>query len=144
MSMENEALLKNRLNELARRAEGRGQWVFSEFLTPAEQDVLLRLRVPCPFTLFGGLESSERRVACFGSERLTDTVVRLTDVRLSQINPAMDSRQKRYPTLSEISMSPSTSRRMPSAISDPKKSLCVRTSANFWLTGSSLMTHASG
>lgn len=70
MSMENEALLKNRLNELARRAEGRGQWVFSEFLTPAEQDVLLRLRVPCPFTLFGGLESSERRVACFGSEEL--------------------------------------------------------------------------
>ncbi len=68
--MENEALLKNRLTELASRAWGRGTWVFSEFLTLAEQDTLLRLRPECPFTLWGGLPSSERKVACFGSEAL--------------------------------------------------------------------------
>lgn len=68
--MENESLLKNRLTELADRAWGRGSWVFSEFLTLAEQDALLRLRPECPFTLWGGLASSERKVACFGSEEL--------------------------------------------------------------------------
>ena len=68
--MENEALLKNRLTELASRAWGRGTWVYSEFLTLAEQDVLLGLKLDCPFALFGGLPTSERKIACFGSEEL--------------------------------------------------------------------------
>lgn len=68
--MENESLLKNRLTELSDRAWRRASWVFSEFLTLAEQDTLLRLRLACPFTLWGGLESSERKIACFGSEEL--------------------------------------------------------------------------
>ena len=68
--MENEALLTNRLTELASRASSRGRWVFSEFLTLAQQDLLLRLRLDCPFELFGGLASSERKIACFGSEDL--------------------------------------------------------------------------
>ncbi len=68
--MENEVLLKNRLTELASRALGRGVWVFSEFLTLSEQDTLSRLRTDCPFTLFGGLPSSERKIACFGTEEL--------------------------------------------------------------------------
>lgn len=68
--MENDTLLKNRLTELASRAFGRGVWVFSEFLTLAEQDTLLRLKLDCPFRLWGGLESSERKVAAFGSEEL--------------------------------------------------------------------------
>ena len=70
MSVENEELLKNRLRELANRAGTRGVWVFSEFLTLAQQDLLSRLRLDCPYTLFGGLPSSERRIACFGSEEL--------------------------------------------------------------------------
>lgn len=68
--MENENLLKNRLTELAQRAWDRGVWVFSEFLTLAEQDTLLKLRLPCPFALWGGLESAERKIASFGSEEL--------------------------------------------------------------------------
>lgn len=68
--MENEALFINRMRELSARAWGRGTWVFSEFLTLAEQDTLLRLKLDCPFALFGGLASSERRIACFGSEEL--------------------------------------------------------------------------
>ena len=68
--MENDRLLKNRFTELAQRAWARGQWVYSEFLTLAEQDEPLRLRLSCPVTLWGGLESSERRIACFGSEEL--------------------------------------------------------------------------
>lgn len=72
--MENESLLKNRLAELANRAWDRGIWVFSEFLTLAEQDTLLRLRLSCPFTLWGGLDASERKIACFGSEELCGRV----------------------------------------------------------------------
>ncbi len=68
--MENEALLKNRLSELANRSYNRGIWVYSEFLTLAEQDVLLKSRLELPFTLFGGLPTSERKLACFGSEDL--------------------------------------------------------------------------
>ncbi len=68
--MENETLFINRMKELSARAWGRGSWVFSEFLTLAEQDTLLRLRLDCPFSLFGGLASSERKIVCFGSEEL--------------------------------------------------------------------------
>lgn len=68
--MENEALFINRMRELSARAWRRGAWVYSEFLTLAEQDALLRLKLDCPFALFGGLASSERKIACFGSEEL--------------------------------------------------------------------------
>ncbi len=68
--MENEALLKNRLAELAMRSYSRGIWVYSEFLTLAEQDVLLKNPPETPFTLFGGLSTSERKLACFGSAEL--------------------------------------------------------------------------
>lgn len=60
----------NRLSELAERSEKRGIWVFSEFLTLAEQDLLLKLRLPSPVALWGGLEAAERKIACFGSEEL--------------------------------------------------------------------------
>lgn len=72
--MENESHLKNRLSELASRSFDRGVWVFSEFLTLAEQDVLLRMRLKAPFTLFGGLPTSERKIACFGSGELCGCV----------------------------------------------------------------------
>lgn len=65
---DSDTLLKNRLTELASRSYNRGIWTFSEFLSLAEQDTLLRLRLPCPFTLDGGWASAERRVAVFGSE----------------------------------------------------------------------------
>lgn len=67
---DNENLLKNRFNELSDRAFGRGIWTTSEFLSLAEQDILLRLRLSCPYVLFGGYENAERRVAHFGSENI--------------------------------------------------------------------------
>ncbi|MBQ1729022.1 MAG: hypothetical protein II036_01530 [Oscillospiraceae bacterium] len=65
---EDENLIKNRLSELARRSYERGIWVSSEFLSLSEQDILLRLRLDSPFTLEGGCEGAERRLAHFGSE----------------------------------------------------------------------------
>lgn len=68
--MENENLLQNRFTELSGRNFDRGIWAFSDFLSLAEQDILLRLRLPSPFELVGGYEGAERRIAAFGSEEL--------------------------------------------------------------------------
>lgn len=61
-------LLKNRFEELALRSANRGIWVYSDFLTVAEQSALLSMRLPCGIMLEGGYEAAERRLACFGSE----------------------------------------------------------------------------
>ncbi len=60
--------MKKRLEELAGRSAGRGVYVSSEFLTPAEQTLLVSLRLPAPYTLEGGYPQAERRIAWFGSE----------------------------------------------------------------------------
>lgn len=63
--MENELeLTKKRLSELARRAEKRGIPVESDFLTPAEQLELTRMRCE-PYVFDGGYEQAERRCAVF-------------------------------------------------------------------------------
>ena len=63
--MENELeLTKKRLAELARRAEKRSESVASEFLTPAEQLELTRLRLE-PYVFDGGYPQAERRCAVF-------------------------------------------------------------------------------
>ncbi len=70
---ESDQLLKNRFSELAGRAFSRGCYVYSDFLTVSEQDTLCRMvfgKGSAPFTLHGGYETAERRVACFGSEEL--------------------------------------------------------------------------
>lgn len=66
--MENTELIKKRLTELYRRADSRCCWEFSDFLSLAEQTILLQLRLPGNVKLWGGYESAERKVACFGSE----------------------------------------------------------------------------
>lgn len=58
--------LKNRLMELAARAERRCEYVSSEFLTTAEQSVLCSLQTPAPYVLDGGYAAAERRAAVFG------------------------------------------------------------------------------
>ena len=65
--MDDDALIKNRLTELAARCSSRGVWTYSEFLTLPEQDILLRLRLDCPVSLFGGTPAAERKIAVFGS-----------------------------------------------------------------------------
>lgn len=65
--------LEKRLKELSRRAFARGCYVTTEFLNLAEQDVLTHIRwdAGCaPYTLDGGYDGAERKIACFGSEAL--------------------------------------------------------------------------
>ena len=59
-----------RMEELARRAEARGCWVYSDFLSLGEQQALRRLRLDAPWQLAGGFEGAERCIVCFGSETL--------------------------------------------------------------------------
>lgn len=66
--IDDELLLKKRFEELASRSRNKGIWVFSDFLTTAQQSVLVSMRLPYSFELQGGYEGAERRVACFGSE----------------------------------------------------------------------------
>lgn len=66
-------LLKKRLQELAKRAYSNGRYTYTDFLSLAEQDVLLSLRFEpgsAPVVLCGGFETAERQLAQFGSEEL--------------------------------------------------------------------------
>ena len=65
-----EHMLKNRFEELAARASERGCYTYSEFLTPAEQDTLWRMRLSVPVEMKGGYFAAERKLACFGSLEL--------------------------------------------------------------------------
>ena len=65
--MDETELIKKRLTELHDRAVSRNIWVFSDFLSLAEQSELLSLRLS-DTVLFGGYEAAERKMACFGSE----------------------------------------------------------------------------
>jgi len=56
--------LKKRFEELYDRAETRGYAVYSDFLTLAEQDVLLS--TVTSVELIGGYTAAERKIACFG------------------------------------------------------------------------------
>ncbi len=62
--------LQKRFEELAARANGRGRYTYTQFLTLAEQDVLQKMvrQLDAPFVWMGGYEAAERRLACFGRE----------------------------------------------------------------------------
>lgn len=62
--------LQKRYAELAARANGRGRYTYTQFLTLAEQDVLQKMarQLDAPFVWMGGYEAAERRLACFGRE----------------------------------------------------------------------------
>ena len=64
--MLSDSQLKNRLAELAQRAEKRWCRTYSEFLTPAEQETVCRMQFPVPCTLEGGFPDAERRLAVLG------------------------------------------------------------------------------
>ena len=67
---DSDSLFKNHISDLASRCIGRGVWTYSDFLTLAEQDILLRMRFDAPFSLAGGIDQAERKIAVFGSEEL--------------------------------------------------------------------------
>ena len=62
--------LQKRFEELAARADGRGRYTYTQFLTLAEQDVLQKQSrsLSTVFQWMGGYEAAERRLACFGRE----------------------------------------------------------------------------
>ena len=65
--------LKKRYIELSARASAQNRWTHTDFLSLAEQDVLYRItpaELSALFTLYGGFDGAERRVAAFGSEEL--------------------------------------------------------------------------
>lgn len=68
--MDDSEQIKKRLLELSERSYQRGIYAYSEFLNLAEQDVLSRAVPPNRYRLWGGYDTAERRVACFGSEAL--------------------------------------------------------------------------
>ena len=63
-----DTLLQARFIELAQRAERQNRTLYSPFLSLAQIDLLYRCRnrLCCPFTLFGGHDACERRMAAFG------------------------------------------------------------------------------
>ena len=67
---ENEATLRHLL-DLCRRSERTGNWQYSGFLSPAEQDELLRSPEAAryAFILTGGYEAAERKILVAGDER---------------------------------------------------------------------------
>ena len=63
------ALLKNRFIELAKKSYNAGIFTFTDFLGLAEQDVFEEAKAairPLPYTLFGGVEGTERVMIRFG------------------------------------------------------------------------------
>ena len=64
-----DTLLKNQFLEMSERSERQSRWVYSDFLSPSEQSLLLSMGNQVqPVTLLGGWDGAERRIACFGSE----------------------------------------------------------------------------
>lgn len=80
--------LINRFTELANRSDQRGIWTETDFLSMAEQDLLQRQKYPIPYTLIGGYDSAERRIAVFGSEEVAGYTYHSPIVCIS-IQPAM-------------------------------------------------------
>ena len=68
----NEAEVRHLL-DLCRRSERTGTWQYSGFLSPAEQEDLLRSPEAAgyPFLLTGGYEGAERRILAAGSEEVS-------------------------------------------------------------------------
>ncbi len=68
-----ETILQARFTELARRADRQNRTLYSAFLSLSQIDILYRCRnqLSCEFTLYGGSELCERRMAAFGADRST-------------------------------------------------------------------------
>lgn len=71
--MDENKLVKARLEELARTAYRQNRYTFSHFLTPGELTVLFEMAGELNFVdhdTYGGNESCERQIVRFGSERM--------------------------------------------------------------------------
>lgn len=69
MTQEQQQLAK-RFIELSNRSESRGIYLFTNFLTLAEQSILDEIKRSIGrYSFFGGYPGAERQVVCFGDER---------------------------------------------------------------------------
>lgn len=68
MAEDNIRQLINRFTELSSRAYDHNIFTHTEFLSMAEQDILLSLRLPAAPEFIGGYDGAERRIAVFGKE----------------------------------------------------------------------------
>ncbi len=68
--MESKDRMNRHLLDLCRRSERTGSWVYSGFLSPAEQDDFQRCPESAPFDYFfdGGYDAAERRLLVAGDE----------------------------------------------------------------------------
>ena len=68
--METSDVTLRHLLDLCRKSEKTGSWQYSGFLSPAEQDDLLRSREAAAFSFFltGGYENAERKILAAGNE----------------------------------------------------------------------------
>lgn len=68
---QDDMMIKRHLADLSKRAYSGGYYVFSDFLSPAEQALLAECRregLVGAYSLWGGYEGAERKMAVFGSE----------------------------------------------------------------------------
>lgn len=61
-------IFKNRIKELSERSKNRGIYFYSDFLNLYEQTVLYET-IKYGYTLQGGYDDAERKIACFGDEQ---------------------------------------------------------------------------
>jgi len=63
--LNDEKMLQKRFAELSARAFSRGIRQYSDFLSLAEQSILLQMKLETRVTLIGGFDTAERCIACF-------------------------------------------------------------------------------
>ena len=67
---DDENMLKKRFIELSERAFSKNIYTFTEFLSPAEQNLLRYTVKGVPYRFEGGFENAEKALCVFGSEEL--------------------------------------------------------------------------
>ena len=70
MKNENDIII-HRFEDLAERSLCNYTPTYTDFLDMNEQSILSSSYLPCSFTLYGGYEMAERKIACFNEEELT-------------------------------------------------------------------------
>ena len=70
MKNENDIII-HRFEDLAERSLCNYTPTYTDFLDMNEQSILSSSYFPCSFTLYGGYEMAERKIACFNEEELT-------------------------------------------------------------------------
>lgn len=68
--LDDDLLFCRRMEELSSRAFSRNCYTQTEFLTLAQQDMLLHQSLPLAPTLWGGFDEAERKIATFGDPSL--------------------------------------------------------------------------